>query len=247
MASYVFRDLAGFLLGYLDRQVSKLILGQILTSDTGKNGGGSYGLGAIHNEVRIDILRSDAKGIATDLNRDLVKIIVDLNFGPQAVYPKLVIPVEEPEDMKALAEHVDKLCRLGQPIGTTWASKKFNIPLPVAGEALLTPGPLAPSPATPASQAINRAAHSATQVPDGNTPDTADQLLPALGATAAPIVSAWLNDIETMLTQAASLEKFQAALLARYGNLPGGDLAAVMAEAFNVAQARGRSEVADGQ
>ena len=85
-------DLWEKLLAYLDAQVSKLVIGQTLTADSGRGGSGSYALGKVHNEVRIDILRADAKAVCAALNRDLVKIVVNLNFGPQESYPALRLP-----------------------------------------------------------------------------------------------------------------------------------------------------------
>ena len=47
-----------------------------------------------------DIERADAKGLAGTLNRDLVRAIVDLNMGPQEVYPRIRFDVEDDEDVE---------------------------------------------------------------------------------------------------------------------------------------------------
>ncbi len=73
----------GGLLEYIDKQISKLVVGQTMTSDDGS----SLGQAKIHNEVRLDILRADGKQLARTANRDLIKPFVDLNFGPQEHYP----------------------------------------------------------------------------------------------------------------------------------------------------------------
>ena len=125
------------LMEYLDRQVSKLVLGQTLTADTGEGGGGSYALGNVHNEVRLDILFDDAQNLAATVNRDLIRLFVDLNFAGVTEYPQFRLRVEEPEDQVALIGIVEKAVAMGQPIGQKWFSDKFGIPLPEAGEDLL--------------------------------------------------------------------------------------------------------------
>ena len=64
---------------WLDRQTSKAVLGQTMTTDDGS----SQAQATVHNEVRHDILKSDARQLANTLNRDLIQPYVDLNFGPQ--------------------------------------------------------------------------------------------------------------------------------------------------------------------
>lgn len=81
---------------YLDQQVSKLIVGQTATTDATAGGlGGSQG--NVHNDVREDIQRADAKALAVTLNRDLVRPLIDLNYGPPASgkYPRIKIGQSE--------------------------------------------------------------------------------------------------------------------------------------------------------
>ena len=51
---------------YCDEQISKAILGQTLTSDSG---GGSYAQSKTHNEVRHDLTVADAKSLAVTIRR----------------------------------------------------------------------------------------------------------------------------------------------------------------------------------
>ena len=102
-------DLYEKLAVYLDKQVSKAVLGQTMTADDGS----SRSQAQVHDEVRGDILRSDARQLEDTLNRDLVKPFIDLNHGPQERYPKLLLPVNEPEDIKVLAEALGYLVPLG--------------------------------------------------------------------------------------------------------------------------------------
>ena len=55
---------------YIDRQVSKAVLGQTLTSDLPR-GAGSRAAAQVHDGVRRDILGADARRPAATLTRDL--------------------------------------------------------------------------------------------------------------------------------------------------------------------------------
>lgn len=219
------------LLDYLDRQVSKLVLGQTLTADTGKGGGGSYALGKVHNDVRLDILYADAKALAMTINRDLIPLLVNLNFAGVSEYPEYHLPVEEPDDLVALADIVEKAVGMGQPVSAHWFSERFGIPLPQAGEPLMgrKPEPVA--------------AHRASHTQEKPAPDPSDKSLAQLTTQAQTQVEAWSDDIATMLDRAESLEEFREQLLTRYQHLPAEALVTVMATALAAINLRGRAEV----
>lgn len=204
-------DLWEKLLDYLDRQVSKLVLGQTLTADTGKGGGGSFALGNVHNDVRTDILRADASALADTINAQLIKVLVDLNFAGVSDYPKLVLPVDEPEDMVALAGIVEKAVNIGQPVGQKWFAAKFGIPLPGDGEAVLgksvAPAPLTAAGADPAAQ---RAAHARQ-----HNADAIDDLVERSMADWQPALSPMLTPIQAAMSRAAEEGESAAQLIAR--------------------------------
>lgn len=122
----MFKELAD----YLDAQISKAILGQTMTTDDGS----SMSQAQVHNEVRLDILKSDAKQLAATLNRDLVRPLIDLNYGPQENYPELVIHVPEPEDLQLLINGLEKLVPLGLEVEQSVIRDKFNLPDPERNE-----------------------------------------------------------------------------------------------------------------
>ena len=65
---------------YYDQAISKIVLGQTTTTDAISGG---HAVSQEHNEVRMDIANSDARQLAAVLNRDLIRPMVELNFGPQ--------------------------------------------------------------------------------------------------------------------------------------------------------------------
>ncbi len=77
---------------YLDRAIAKSILGQTLTTDTPAGGGGSYALGAVHQDVLgfyIDKIRRDLE--ETIIGAQLFAPLVAYNFGPQAARPAFTL------------------------------------------------------------------------------------------------------------------------------------------------------------
>ncbi len=108
---------------WLDRQVSKGVLGQTMTTDDGS----SQSQATVHNEVRQDIKKHDALQLSSTLRRDLVKPLVDLNFGVQKKYPKLSLVIEIPEDLKVLADAITPFIDRGLRVEASVILDKFGI------------------------------------------------------------------------------------------------------------------------
>lgn len=122
---------------FADEQMSKAILGQTLTSDSG---GGSYAQSKTHNEVRHDLTAADAKALAVTIRRDIIRPLVEFNFGPGAEIPFFEFDCREVEDQKEAAEVLKTLaCDMGLQIPTGYIYRKFNIPKPEEGEEVLHP------------------------------------------------------------------------------------------------------------
>lgn len=119
----IFENMARF----CDEQISKAILGQTLTSDSG----GSYAQAKTHNEVRRDLTSADCKALANTIKEYLIKPIVVLNFGEECNIPEFVFDFEEAEDLLKTAEIYSKLKNeLGLVIDTEHLYEKFRIPKP---------------------------------------------------------------------------------------------------------------------
>ena len=135
------------LLNYLDAQLSKAVLGQTLTTDTSESGGGAYALGKVHDEVRHDIERSDARQLAATLNRDIVRPLILLNRGERKAFPRIVIGREEQSDPDMLSEAVSKLVPLGLRVGQAEMLAKLGLTEPEEGEEVLEKPAPPPMPA----------------------------------------------------------------------------------------------------
>lgn len=231
------------LIDYLDRQVSKAVLGQTMTTDDGS----SLSQARVHNEVRLDLIAADARAIAATLMRDLVTPLVRLNLG-DAPLPTLRLLVEEPEDLAALADQVVKLSQAGLPIPQAWVRDRFGIPEAIEGEAVLVAkvgaGDTAPEAAAPVSQAMRPAGSAQAQGPAQDIAAQAPELLAdRLEIEAEPAWGEIMDTIKKLVEEADSLEALRDALLSAFGDLPTDRLAEVMAMGFAAADLAGRFAV----
>jgi len=241
-------DLYQRLIEYLDRQVSKAVLGQTLTTDQGSSG--SLAQARVHDEVRADLMRADARALSATLTRDLIAPLVRLNL-PDAPLPRLTLIVEEPEDMAALADQLAKLAPLGLPIPHRWVRERWGIPEaapnePVLGAPATTGEPLAnpgQTPGSPSAQAAHRRMQSAQAAAGEADPTPIAPQTDRMDTEAAPAWAEIMDGIKRIVNEAQSLEQLRDALLAAYGDLPTDRIAEIMAMGFAAADLAGRFDV----
>lgn len=133
----------GDLCDYMDRQISKAVLGQTLTTEMGSNGG-SYAASKTHNDVRQDIVKADADFLSECLNATLVQWLVDLNFPDATDYPKFWIRTEEAQTLKELADRDKILVDIGLPIARRYFYDTYAVAPPEEGEDAIASAPSRP-------------------------------------------------------------------------------------------------------
>ncbi|MBP7517186.1 MAG: DUF935 domain-containing protein [Desulfobulbus sp.] len=132
---------------WLDKQVSRGILGQTATTE---GTAGKLGNEDAQAEVREDIRDDDAWQLAATLNRDLVQPFIDLNWGPQQRYPQLQMRAPDQEDLTLLVSALEKLVPLGLKVEQSVIRDKFGLPEPEEGAEVLGPAvPAAPGAVEP--------------------------------------------------------------------------------------------------
>ncbi|MES2755603.1 MAG: DUF935 domain-containing protein [Pseudomonadota bacterium] len=218
---------------WLDRQVSKAVLGQTGTTDS-KQGGLGDGGNKVHNDVREDIEGADCKALAATLNRDLVRPWIDLEFGPQKKYPRIRIKRPKSEDLTALASALAQLVPLGFQIEQSQVRDRFGFTEPAAGAQLLAPKPAAPSPAPTAPPALQ-----SRQAPV--EPTTAERIGDTLVDETRPEMVELMSEVSAMMRQATSLTELGELFRSAYPALDAGTLAEVLAAGLATANAAGRS------
>jgi len=116
----------GAMAEYIDRQVSKAVLGQTMTTDDGS----SLAQAKVHEEVRADIMRADARQLMATINEQLIRPAIMLNFGPQERWPVVSLPVLEPEDMRQWTESVTAFMDRGLPVSRRQVREKLGLEEP---------------------------------------------------------------------------------------------------------------------
>ena len=125
---------------WCEKSIARLILGQTLTS--GADGKSSTNaLGNVHNEVRRDLMISDAKQIAQTITQQIIlpylQINIDPNIAPYRV-PYFEFDTKEYEDLSVFADAIPKLTSIGVQISESWVRDKLGIPEPQEGELILS-------------------------------------------------------------------------------------------------------------
>ncbi|ADO81048.1 hypothetical protein CGSHi22121_00707 [Haemophilus influenzae 22.1-21] len=120
---------------WCEKSIARLILGQTLTS--GADGKSSTNaLGNVHNEVRRDLMISDAKQITQTITQQIIlpylQINVDPNIAPHRI-PYFEFDTKEYEDLSVFADAIPKLTGIGVQISESWVRDKLGIPEPQEG------------------------------------------------------------------------------------------------------------------
>ncbi|MEE8112984.1 MAG: DUF935 family protein, partial [Nitrososphaerales archaeon] len=86
----------------INEQITKVILGQTLTSSQGDKG--SQSLGSVHFDILAMELDELGVDLGENINEQLTKPMIDINFAGVTEYPKMVFPSMVPEDEMPLVE-----------------------------------------------------------------------------------------------------------------------------------------------
>lgn len=159
---------------YMDKQISKAVLGQTLTTEVS---GGSYAASKTHDDVRMDIKDADAGMLAECLNRSLIPWLVDYNFAGVAKYPTIRFITEKKETLKEQADRDEVLVnKIGVQVDDDYWYDTYRLPRPKGGAAVVrtTAAPMfserqpttPPRQWTPEQQALEDLADSAIQATD---------------------------------------------------------------------------------
>lgn len=127
----------------LASEMSKCVLGQTETTQSSKSSG--YAQAKVHDAIRKDLREARARQVAVDITRDLIAKMILLNFGPDTRVPRFEFITQDPVDLKAFAEAIEKLVTSGLPIPVKWALEEAGIPERDGDEELLKPLAVSPT------------------------------------------------------------------------------------------------------
>ncbi len=121
---------------FCNREMSKAILGQTLTTDT-SGGTGTYAAAKVHAQVRSDLVEADAQALGQTLREQLLRPLVGFNFGWDKPVPWFRFRYEEEEDLKTLSEVYRNLADMGVPLSLEHIAERFGVPLAQEGQEVL--------------------------------------------------------------------------------------------------------------
>lgn len=237
---------------WLDRQISKLVLGQTTTTDAVSGG---HAVAQEHRLVQEDIERSDARMLSTTIKRQLIRQIIAFNFGPQDAYPDFRIgrPDEVP-----LAEIVNALDKLG-PHGLTVELGEFRDRIgfsePAADAEVIGGRPPKPEPAQKPAPALlpglggkpatplDQVRHLVSRHASAPEPELVDMLIERLAQDAAGAMGGLQQVIRAQFEAATDLHDL-AERLARM-NLDPQALADALGRGLALAHLAGRAALLD--
>lgn len=246
---------------WLDKQISKAVLGQTATTDAETGGLGS---GKEHREVQKDIQAADGQALAAILNRDLIRPWMALDYGAQAPAPRVIIQETEKEDLAAFASALAPFIDRGLQVSEREIRARFGLGEPARDDRILSPEGIQTAPADQTSILQRQSAvfqrgsgspggvpaekHlAAVSGPENDPPDDVD-LAPAidrLAAEADPLVAEMVDTLEAMAAKAGSLDELREMIDAAWPQLDTARLAAVLGRALTVARAAGMVAVAE--
>jgi len=226
---------------WLDRQISKAVLGQTGTTDS-KQGGLGDGGNKVHEGVREDIETADCKALAASLNRDMVRPWVDLNYGPQRKYPRIRIGRPKREDVSGMVTALQALVPMGMRVQSSEVRDKLGFSDPDANAEILR-APMtqaAPDQISRPSLRLVQALHAAGA---GAVAFPADAIADRLNQDVAPDMADMLEQIDAMMEAASDLGELREMMLAAYPDLPIGRLAGKIGDGLVAAHAAARFDI----
>ncbi len=119
-----------------NKEISKILLGQTLSSEEGKRGQGSYALGQTHAQTMEDYIAFDAVDISNGINKQLIPKIVDYNYITDR-YPQFEFIGIDIAALISISQTLNNLVNAGMKIPTKWAHQATGIPEAKQDEQIL--------------------------------------------------------------------------------------------------------------
>jgi phage gp29-like protein len=241
-------DLFKNLAEWLDKQLSKAILGQTGTTE---GTAGKLGNDQSMQDVREDIRDSDAFELANTINRDLIKPYIDLNYGVQENYPQLSIRKQDADDLESLAKNLAVLVPLGLRVSESEVRDKFGLSDPKPDEVILgqqTTSIATNHQQTPTSSHLQGCgcgcqskAINSEQPPEATV---TTHILERLQTAMNPLQTSFIEQIRELVNGATDFEDLQVKLL-QMSQQDISKQADMLAKAMTLAELVGRTDIID--
>lgn len=216
-------DLHDRLVQVMNAEISKIVLGETLTTEMGQNG--ARAASETHNDVRTELADADADMLSEELNESLLRWIVELNL-PGAAQPMVWRKAPEEPDLIAAATLDEKLFKVGFAPSEQLVLERYG------------PGYQRIAPAQPGAPGAAFA--------EGEDPATIPEALAEqLARRGAPAQAAMLAAIRAEVSAAVDFADLETRLLRLSAAMPVGRLVDELTPALIVGHLAGRSDAQD--
>ena len=225
---------------WIDKQISKLVLGQTMTTDDGS----SRAQGEIHEEVRQDIAAADALSIADSLNSSLVVPYVNFNFGEQERYPEIVLYKPDEKNIEQVVDAIEKLTPQGLTVKADEIRSMLGLSKPEDEDEIIG-GRLPVSTFGEDEESLDSVTTELNAKSNGSFEKTnADEVEEDFSGDLVPISDEIAEILEKAADKATDFESFKAELLRLSSEWTPDKIAELMAIAFFSARAKGDNNFA---
>jgi phage gp29-like protein len=121
---------------WCNAEISKVVLGATLTSGEGRDHG-TQALGTVHDRVRTDYVSADARMLEGVINGQLIRWLVDFNFGVDVAAPRWQIDTSRDDRLEREINLDKELVGAGVALPVRYFYEKYGRPAPAEGEAAL--------------------------------------------------------------------------------------------------------------
>lgn len=222
---------------YMDRQISKAVLGQTASTEGTP---GKLGNEKAQGDVRQEIIEADADLLDGCLNDTLIRWIVDYNFPGVSAYPKIMTYAAAKPNLKEQSE-IDKtlVVDIGLPVTAAYFYETYGIPAPAEGEELVKPQPPQVAPAS--GKGIKSGKFSEKTL---DVQDAADVITDNTAAAAMQITDdIYMIPLQRLVQEAKSIEDLRDRILDLWGEMDPESLGVIVARGMMLADMTGRYEV----
>ncbi|PKN71210.1 MAG: hypothetical protein CVU54_01955 [Deltaproteobacteria bacterium HGW-Deltaproteobacteria-12] len=218
---------------YMDKQISKAVLGQTASTEGTP---GKLGNDQNQADVRQEITEADADLLDGCLNDTLIQWIVDYNFSGVTAYPKIKTYANANPDLTARVA-IDKtlVVDIGLPVAEDYFYETYGIPAPQEGEKVVN---------VPIRVGKLREAPLQPQFAEGAVfQDAADIIANETAQKAMHITdSVFMAPIRRLVDKSNSLEDLRDSLIDLYSEMKPDELGVIIARAMMLADMSGRYE-----
>lgn len=216
----------------MDAAISKIVLGQTMTTDDGS----SLSQSQTHLSVRDQLIKADADLLCESFNRTVIRWLCEWNF-PSATPPKVWRRFELPEDLAKRSQRDVAISQLGYRPTLDEVREVYG------GEWEPMPQPAA-LPASPFGSRGEGELELAEPDRQPARPDGAQNLVDQLGDKTELVLDRLGDEVRTIVESAGSLEEIRDRLFELNPGESVAEMAEIVRDALVAGELLGRAEVA---